>query len=86
MGVDNGDPEDSLPLVARELFRRLRRRADRTVAQALVIAIDLQCGYAPAEIRERHAMTEDDYRRAREWARLELDAMRATPRATAAGT
>lgn len=76
MGTDDGDPEDSLPLVARELLQRLRRRADRKVAHALLIVIDQLAGYKAAEIRDRHALTDAEYKLAYQWAREELAQMR----------
>jgi predicted N-acyltransferase len=76
------DPEDSWPLLMREVLRRLRRRADRTVAAGLAVAIDLARGYTAAEIRSRHALTEDEYKQAYRWAKAELDAMRQEERAS----
>jgi hypothetical protein len=76
VGVLNGDPTDSLPLVAREMLQRLRRRADRNVANALFIGIDLTAGYKPAKVRGRYSLTQDDYKLGYRWWREELDILR----------
>ena len=74
--VEDSRLEDNWPLVIRAVLRRLRRRADRKVVLALAIAIDLRRGHAPAEIRKRHQITEDEYEHASRWALEELNTMR----------
>jgi hypothetical protein len=74
--VEDSRLEDNWPLVIRAVLRRLRRRADRKVVLALAIAIDLRRGHAPAEIRKRHQLTEEEYEDASRWAHEELNMMR----------
>ena len=60
---------DSLPLALRELRGRLRRRADRKIANALGIQVLLLAGWKRPQIQQRLGLTDDEYRHAHRWLR-----------------
>jgi hypothetical protein len=61
--------EASFSLVGHQLRKLMQERADRTVINALGVALCLEAGFSPTEIETRLTLTKDEYREAHIWAR-----------------